>query len=180
MAYPPAVGVVGPSQSCLTCHVDNGPWKDDSRAIIDIVDKKTGESFMQEDGTFLISIKKGEIKTVLTIIGRAGDDEATPAYRNGWLYVSPDLIGTPSFNKFATGWNVNLHLGCRLLSDKHKNYPGARITAAGMRLSPGEDAQDAEIMLQVMMTSGESVKGKPKEGLTVSYFERVVLLRVIE
>jgi hypothetical protein len=47
-----------------------------------------------------------------------------------------------------------------------------------MTLRPGDDARDAEIELQVMLTRGESVKGKPQEGMIGSYFERKVRLKV--
>ena len=49
----------------------------------------------------------------------------------------------------------------------------ARIEGRGRK-------QDAELTLQVMLTKGESVKGKAKEGMMGSYFERNVRLKVIE
>ena len=70
MAYPPAVGLVGKAKNCLSCHANNGPWLDDKRLIIDIIDKETQKSLKQSDGGFLITVKRGEIKTVLTVIGR--------------------------------------------------------------------------------------------------------------
>ena len=79
-AYPPAVGILGQSRDCLACHADNGPWKDDSRLIVDILDRASGKSLKQKDGTFLISAKRGEAKTVLTVIGRTPGDD-TPALR---------------------------------------------------------------------------------------------------
>jgi hypothetical protein len=179
-AYPPAVGIVDQARNCLDCHVDNGPWKDDSSTIIDILDKATGESLIQDDGSFLIAAKRGETRTVLTVLGRAAGDDVPAPYRNGWVYISPDLIGSSSVSKFVPGWEVNLQMGCRLMGDKQAKYPGANITVASMALRPGEDAEGAAIELQVMLTSGESVKGKPREGMTASYFMRQVRLEVIK
>ncbi len=179
-AYPPAVGILGQSRDCLSCHADNGPWRDDARLIIDILDQASGNSLKQEDGTFLISTKRGEARTVLTVIGRAqGDDQPTP-YRTGWLYTDPQRITEKgSLTKFARGWSVNLPMACRLVGDASKTYPGAQITVLPMTVRPGDDAQDAEIELQVMLTKGESVKGKPKEGMLGSYFVRKVRLTVV-
>ena len=28
MSYPPAVGILGKATSCMSCHVNNGPWTD--------------------------------------------------------------------------------------------------------------------------------------------------------
>ncbi len=177
-AYPPAVGILGKAENCLACHVSNGPWKDDAMTIIDIVDRETKESFKQPDGSFLIKAKRGEIKTVLTVIGRSkGDTEEAP-YRNAWLYVDPQTIGSASLSKFAPGWDVNLPMACRIVGDKMKGYEGASITVLPMSIRPTDAAQDSEMVLQVMLTRGESVKGKQKEGLIGSYFERKVHLVV--
>ena len=177
-AYPPAVGILGNAKNCLVCHSNNGPWKDDAITIIDIVDRETKESFKQPDGSFLIKTKRGEIKTVLTVIGRSkGDTEEAP-YRNAWLYVDPQTIGSASLSKFAPGWDVNLPMACRIVGDKMKGYEGASITVLPMSIRPTDAAQDSEMVLQVMLTRGESAKGKPKEGITGSYFERKVHLVV--
>lgn len=56
----------------------------------------------------------------------------------------------------------------------------AKITALPMRIRPGDDAQDAELKLQVMLTKGESVKGRAKEGMKGNYFEKIVRLIVLE
>ena len=40
-AYPPAVGIVGNHRSCTSCHASNGPWKDESVTIVDILDAAT-------------------------------------------------------------------------------------------------------------------------------------------
>ena len=58
-AYPPAVGILGKAKNCLSCHVTNGPWKDDGKSIIDILDKETKKSFRQTDESFLIEVNKG-------------------------------------------------------------------------------------------------------------------------
>lgn len=178
-AYPPAVGILGQSRNCVACHADNGPWRDDSRLIIDILDRASGNSLKQKDGTFLISTKRGEAKTVLTVIGRAQGDDAPAPYRTGWLYVDPQRITEiGSLSKFARGWSINLPMACRLVGDASKTYPGAQITVLPMTVRPGDDARDAEIELQFMLTKGESVKGKPKEGMLGNYFMRKVRLVV--
>ncbi len=180
LAYPPAVGIIGKAKNCLTCHVDNGPWKDDEKTIIDIIDKETNKSFKQSDGTFLIEVKKWESKTVLTVIGRTKDDTLQAPYRNAWLYVAPNTIETDVLSKFAPGWEVNLQMSCRIVGDKLEIYKGAKITSLPMTIKPTDTAKDAEIVLQIMLTKGESVKGKPKEGIIGNYFERRVILKVIE
>lgn len=178
--YPPAVGIVGESRNCLACHVNNGPWKDDSQTIIDILDKKTRKSLKQKDGTFLIAVKKGEIRTVLTVIGCKDKkvDTLLP-YRNAWLYIDPSRIKDGSIgNKFARGWEVNLNLGCRIVGDTLSEFKGAHISVSSMTIRPTNEAKDAELKLEVMLTHGESVKGKPKKGLISSYFKRKVYLKV--
>lgn len=177
-AYPPAVGIIGKAKNCLACHVNNGHWKDDGTTIIDILDKETKKSLKQTDGSFLLEAKRGEKKTVLTVIGRSKEDTEESPYRNAWLYVNPKMIATTSLSKFAPGWDVNLPMACRIVGDKLEAYQGAKITVLPMTVRPSDASQDAEIMLQVMLTKGESVKGKPKEGMIGSYFERKVKLNV--
>jgi hypothetical protein len=179
VAYPPAVGILGPSRNCLTCHPSDGPWKEPASVIIDVLDRSTGKSLRQADGTFLISAKRGELKTVITVIGWRGKGDPAP-YRNGWLYVDPKRIADAvSLSKFAPGWAVNLPMSCRLLGDPVEAYPGARVSALPMTLRPGDDAPaETEIELQVMLTRGDSVKGKPDQGMEGNYFERKVRLRV--
>ena len=179
LAYPPAVGILGPSRNCLACHVNNGPWREDSRLIIDVLDQASGNSLKQEDGSFLISARRGEARTVLTVIGRSPGDDAPAPYRTAWLYIDPQRITeTGSLTKFARGWSVNLPMSCRVVGDVAKSYPGADVTVLPMTLRSGDDAQEAEIELQVMLTKGESVKGKPKEGMLGNYFARKVRLEV--
>lgn len=179
-AYPPAVGILGKASNCLVCHANNGPWHDDQRTIIDLIDKETNKSLKQSDGSFLIEVKRGVARTLLTVIGRAsGDPQAVP-YRNAWLYVDPKTIGSASLSKFAPGWDVNLPMACRIVGDKLDQYEGAALTALSMTVRPSDAAMDAELTLQVMLTKGESVKGKPKEGMIGNYFERKVRLKVVE
>lgn len=180
LSYPSAA-VVNRAKSCLSCHVNNGPWKDDAKTLIDIIDKDTGKSFKQPDGTFLIQARQGETKTVLTVLGRVKEDESPAPYRNGWVYIDPveQEKGSASNSKFAPGWEVNLSLGCRLIGDQQQGFEGAKISVAPMSLQPLQNAKDTEIQLQVMLTKGESVKGKPKEGMIGSYFQRKVHLKVM-
>ena len=177
-AYPPAVGILGKSKDCLSCHVQNGPWKDDGKTIIDIIDRDTKKSFKQPDGSFLIEARRGEIKTVLTVIGRTQDDTEEPPYRNAWLYIDPKTIESSSLSKFAPGWDVNLPMACRIVGDKLEGSEGTKITVLPMTIRPTDSARDSELVLQVMLTKGESVKGKAKEGMLGSYFERKVRLKV--
>ena len=179
-AYPPAVGILGEAKNCLSCHVNNGPWRDDGLTIIDILDKETKKSLKQIDGSFLIEVRRGEKKTILTVIGRSKEDREEPPYRNAWLYVDTRTIGTTSLSKFAPGWDVNLPMSCRLVGDRLEGYENAKITVLPMTIQPSDAAQDAELMLQVMPTKGESVKGKPKEGMIGNYFERKVKLKVVD
>lgn len=103
-AYPPAVGILGKATNCLSCHVSNGPWKDDDRAIIDILDKDTRRLLQRPDNSFLIEVKRGQVRTVLTVIGVRTAAEIEAPLRNAWLYVDPRTIGSSSLSKFAPGW----------------------------------------------------------------------------
>lgn len=177
-AYPPAVGILSNAKNCLSCHTNNGPWNDDEKTIIDILDKDTKKSFKQPDGTFLIETKRWEQKTVLTVIGRKKDDNIPLPYRNAWIYIDPATIGTNSLSKFAPGWDVNLPISCRLVGDKLPGYDDADITSLSMTIQPLNNAKDAEMQLQVMLTKGESMKGNAQEGMSGNYFERKVRLRI--
>jgi hypothetical protein len=179
LAYPPAVGILGQSRNCLACHANNGPWKEDPTLVIDILDRTSGKSLKQKDGTFLIAARRWEAKTVVTVIGTTRGANTPPPYRNAWLYIDPERIkDTSSLSKFAPGWAVNLPMSCRVVGDSSDAYAKATITTLPMTLRPGDDAKDAEIELQVMLTRGESVKGKPQEGMVGNYFERKVRLKV--
>ncbi len=180
LLYPPAVGILGKSKDCLVCHANNGPWKDDSRLTIDILDKVTKKSFKQADGSFKIDVKRGEILTVLTVIGHKGGDQAVAPLKNAWIYLDPKTIKSSSLSKFAPGWDVNLPMACRIVGDKLAGYDNMSLTVLPMSIRPSDAAQDADLVLQVMLTKGESVKAKPKEGMIGSYFERKVKLTVID
>lgn len=177
-AYPPAVGILGKSKSCISCHVSNGPWSNDQKTIIDIIDKETMKSLRDSDGTFLLEVKRGQQKTVYTVIGRTRDDNAPSPFRNAWTYIDPRRIATNSLAKFAPGWVVNLQMSCRLIGDQLPGFEGAKITVLPMTVQPLDDALDAEIQLQVMLTIGESVKGNAKIGMIGNYFERKVRMKV--
>lgn len=179
LAYPPAVGILAKNRSCASCHVSNGPWSDETRTIIDILDAKTKKSLRTDDGTFRIEVPRGEIRTLLTVIGRQ-KGETTPPRRNAWLYVDPTQIETSAFSKFAPGWDVNLPMSCRLSGDTSDAFPGALVTVLPMSIRPSDAARDADIELQVMLTMGDAVKGKDKEGLISNYFLRRVRLHVVE
>lgn len=178
-AYPPAVGILGKSSSCTSCHVSNGPWRDDQGTIIDVLDATTKKTLRQEDGTFRLDVPRGEVRTVLTVVGRR-KGEPSPPKRNAWLYVDPAQIETSAFSKFAPGWDVNLPMSCRLVGDATDAYPGAHVTVLPMSIRPGDAARDAEIELQVMLTAGDAAKPKDKDSLVSSYFVRKVKLHVVE
>jgi len=180
LSYPPAVGILGKSKSCMSCHVNNGPWSDEQKTIIDILDKETGKSLLQPDGTFLVEVKRGMQKTLITVIGRQKDDALPAPYRNAWLYIDPTMIESSSLSKFAPGWDVNLPMSCRLVGDTAPGYENANITSLPMTIQPLDDAKNAELQLQVMLTRGESIKGNPKKGMEGNYFERKVKLVVVE
>mgnify|MGYP001580968936 CR=1 FL=1 len=179
-AYPPAVGILGKAKNCLACHVNNGPWKDDARTVIDIVDQDSKASLKQPGGTFLIEVKRGQTRTVLTVLSRSKGDSAEPPYRNAWLYIDPKTIKTASLSKFAPGWDVNLPMSCRVVGDKMEGYEGASLTVLPMTVRPTDAAQSGELVLQVMLTKGDSVKGNTRAGMVGSYFERRVQLKVID
>jgi hypothetical protein len=180
VAYPPAVGVLGKAKSCMSCHVNNGPWTDEQKTIVDILDKETMKSIRKQNGTFLIEVKRGQRRTFLTVIGRTKDDEAPAPYRNAWTYIDPTRIETNSLSKFAPGWVVNLQMSCRVVGDNLPGFEGAKITALPMTVQLLDDAKDAELQLQIMLTKGESVKGDTKKGMLGNYVERKVQMRVIE
>lgn len=176
--YPPSVGILGRAKNCLACHASTGPWQDDAATVIDVVDMASGRSLLQDDGSFAIAARRGEARTVLTVLGRARGDSAPAPSRNAWLYVDPSTVATSSLSKFAPGWEVNLPMGCRIVGDRLEAYEGGLISVLPMTIRPGDGARDAVIELQVMLTRGESIKGRPKEGMIGSYFVRRVRLTV--
>lgn len=178
-SYPGQVGLTGKSKDCLSCHVNNGQW-DDGKTIIDILDKETLKTFKQADGSFLIEIKRREQKTILLILGRQKEDGTPAPVRNAWLFIDPATIESSELNKFAPQWAVNIQLGCRITGDEIKGLENTIITASAMTIQPLSDAKDAEIQLQAMLTKGESVKGNAKTGMIGNYFERKVMLKVLD
>ena len=181
LAYPPAVGILGKAPNCMACHANDGPWQEDANFIVDLVDKETGKSLREQDGSFLISAKPEQRRTVLIMLGRAKGDTASAPHRNGWIFVDPDLINRDHLGaKFAPGWDADLSMSCRLVGDTHKAYEGANITVLPMTVRPTGAAKDAEVEWQILMTRGEAVKGDAKRGLAQNYFERKVRFRVVE
>lgn len=178
-AYPPGTGILSKSRSCVACHTSLGPWSDEARTVIDVLDAKTKASLWDPHGFFRIEVPRHEARTVLTVIGRK-KGEASPPLRNGWIYVDPKQIPTSSLNKFAPGWDVNVPLACRVVGDSLEGREGDHLTVLPMTLRPGDAARDAELELQVLLSRGESVKGRAKEGLISNYFMRKVLLKVLD
>lgn len=178
--YPPAVGILSKAKDCLECHVNNGPWSDESKTIIDVLEAETKISLKQPDGSFLLEVKRNQTKTFLTVIGRIKEDLTEAPYRNAWIYIDPQTIETSSLSKFAPGWDCNLQLACRVVGDRLKNYEGAKITVLPMTIRPTDAARDCELQLQVMLTKGESVKRKADQGMIGNYFEKKVKLKIIE
>lgn len=179
-SYPPAVGILTKSKSCLACHVNNGPWSDNERTIIDIIDKETMKSLIQPDGSFLIEVKRGSQKNLISVFGRVSNDAFPPPYRNAWIFIDPTTIESNSISKFPAGWGINIFLGCRITGDKISSYEGATITVAPFTIQPFDNAADADIQLQLMLTSGESIKGDPKSGMIGNYYEKIVHLKVVD
>ena len=178
--YPPGVGILTKSKNCLACHTSNGSWGDETNNIIDILDKDTKKSMKQPDGSFLLEVKRFESKTVLTVIGRKDDGKSEMPYRNAWIYIDPKTIETNSLSKFAPGWECNLQLSCRVVGDKLDGYENAKITSLPMTIRPADAAQNTELSFQVMMTKGESIKGNAKEGMKGNFFEKKVMLKVLD
>jgi hypothetical protein len=178
-AYPPGVGILAKNRSCASCHASNGPWGDESRTVIDVLDAKTKQSLRGPDGVIAIAVARGASRTVLTVIGRTASEKSPPR-RNAWLYIDPSQIETSALSKFAPGWDVNLPMSCRIVGDRLEGYDGAYLTVLPMTVRPSDAARDAELELQVMLTAGEAVKGKGQEGLISNLFVRKVLLKVSE
>ncbi len=179
-AYPPGVGILSKAKNCLACHANNGPWADEGKTIIDIIEKDSKKSFRQPDGSFLLQVNRHEPLTVRTVIGYKKNDANVAPYRNGWIYVDPTTIESSSLSKFAPGWDVNLQLSCRIIGDNLDGYEDAHLSVLPMTIRPSDAARDAELVLQVMLTRGESIKGKGKEGMIGNYLERKVMLRVLD
>lgn len=178
-AYPPGTGILSKSRSCLACHSSAGPWVDEARTVIDVVDVKTKASLWDSAGFFRIDVPRHEARTVLTVLGRR-KGEPSPPRRNGWIYVDPTQIPTSSLTKFAPGWDVNVPLACRVVGDTLEGREGDHLTVLPMTIRPGDAARNAELELQILLSSGESIKGKGKEGLVSNFFQRKIVLKVID
>ncbi|MBI4486355.1 MAG: hypothetical protein HY655_10125 [Acidobacteria bacterium] len=178
-AYPPGVGILAKNRSCSSCHISNGPWTDEARTIIDVVDPQTRKSLWAPDGVFRLEVPRGETRTVLTVIGRQKGDSQPPR-RNAWLYVDPTQIGTSALSKFAAGWDVNLPMSCRIVGDRLEGYEDAQLTVLPMTVRPTDAAREAELELQVMLTAGEAVKGSATQGLISNLAVRKISLKVLE
>jgi hypothetical protein len=149
-----------------------------SDLIIDIVDLQTKKSVKQPDGSFVLEAKRGQAVTLSTIIGYRKKEGQAPPYRNAWLYIDSTQIGKQALSKFPTGWEVNLPMACRLVGDKSEMYPDADVTVLPMTILPGIGAANDTLSLQVMLTSGEAVKGDAKKGMTGNFFKRSLVLKV--
>jgi hypothetical protein len=178
--YPPAVGILGDSRSCTACHASNGPWQDNDAMIVDLLDASTRRSLRQPDGRFLLQVQRGQSATVVTVIGRARGDSVPPPTRNAWLYVDPTQFETKALSKFAPGWDVNLPMSCRLVGDAVVEFPGAAVTALPMTVRAGDSARDADLELQVMLSTGGPGKGRPNEWLRANFITRKLSLDVID
>jgi hypothetical protein len=178
-AYPPGVGILGKSRSCNACHPSDGPWRDEARTVIDVVDASTKKSLRDGDGIFRIEVPRGMRRTVLTVIGRLPGD-ARPPRRNAWLYLDPSRVEASTLTKFAPGWDVDLPLSCRIAGDSLEGHEGAHLTVLPMTLRPTDAARDTELELQVMLTAGEAVKGEAAKGLVSNFFLRRVRLKVLD
>jgi hypothetical protein len=176
-AYPPGVGILTNSKNCLSCHANNGPWKEDANNIID---KETKKSLKQADGTFLITAKRYEAKTVFTVLGRKDLEGIISPSKNAWIYIDTTSIGKSTLSKFAPNWEVNLQLSCRVTGDKVENFGNSTITSLPMTIRPLSTAKDENIMLQVMLTKGEAEKGNPNNTLKGNYFAKTVRLKIID
>ena len=181
LGYPPAVGVLGKARNCIACHANDGPWKGDKNLIVDLLDKETGKSLREKDGSFLISVRLEQRRTVLVVLGRAKGDTSPVPQRNGWIFVDPTLIKRDHLGpKFPAGWEVDLNMSCRLVGDTHKAYEGATISVLPMTLRPTGLAKDTELEWQILMTSGEAIKGDATRWLVQNYFDQKVRLKVKE
>lgn len=100
LAYPPGVGVLTNKRNCVACHPPNGPWSDEAKTIVDVLDAETKKSLKTPGGEFTIEVRRNQTRTVLTVIGRVKGEPKAPR-RNGWLYVDPMQIDLPTLSKFA-------------------------------------------------------------------------------
>ncbi len=179
-AYPPGVGILSKSKNCLACHANNGPWSDETKIVVDIIEKDSKKSYRQTDGSFLLQARRNELLTVRTVIGYRKDSKEVAPQRNGWIYIDPTTIESSSLSKFAPAWDVNLQMSCRLVGDNLEGYEEFNLSVLPMTIRPSDGARDAELLLQGMLTRGESIKGKGKEGMIGNYFEKKLKLKVLD
>lgn len=172
-AYP-AASLEGRQKSCIACHQNSGPWNDESKLLIDIVDAASGKSLKTADGSFEIAVRRGEERRVRTVFGA---DQSLPWRPEcaGWLYVDPRELETApeSSSKFAPGWAVNRAFCGKRLNEDLKEYPGKKGGGLTMTLSPREGAKDATIELQVLFKSMDPT-------LVGNYYVKRVNLKALE
>lgn len=170
----PGSPLEGRQKSCATCHADRDRWVDESKIIIDIVDPVTRKSFRQNDGSFLIEVKRNTERRVLSVFGVTPAEKFPPDVV-GWLYVDPsELANAPESGlKFAPGWQVNRPFCGKRLNERVDGYEGEHLASITMTLMPTETAGDAEVKFQVLFKS----LGR---GLQANYYEKNVKLKVID
>lgn len=170
----PASSLEGRQKSCLSCHKDTGPWKDESKMVIDIIDPETGQSFRQVDGSFLIPVKRNEVRRVKTVLGASADLEWVPECV-AWLYVDPEELqkAPESSLKFAPHWEVNRPFCGKRLVETLKGFEGKKVATITMSIRPLKEAKDATVLLQVLFKSFDRT-------LVGNYFEHKVNLKVLD
>lgn len=173
LSYPTAP-IVGRNTTCLNCHKNTGPWQDEAKAIIEILDPQTGQSLKQKDGSFLIAAKRNEVKSVQMVFGVTGDTEKVPECIS-WCLVDPveQRQGSDASNKFAPHWEVNAQYGGRFVGDKVKGYEAHKVVASTMSLRATEKAKDGALVLQVLFPVAF-------RGLDGNYFEKKVTLKITD
>lgn len=170
----PAASLEGRQKSCLSCHKNTGPWKDESKIVIDIIDPETGKSFKQEDGSFLIPVKRDEVRRVKTVLGVSSDLEWVPECV-AWLYVDPEELqkAPESSLKFAPHWEVNRPFCGKRVVETIKGFEDKKVASLTMSIRPSKEAKDANVLLQVLFKSFDRT-------LVGNYFERKVNLKVLD
>ena len=63
--------------------------EDESTSIVDVLDAATRRSLRQRDGSFLIEVERGQVATVLSVIGRRNGGTAPPLH-NAWALRGSD------------------------------------------------------------------------------------------
>ena len=168
----PGVPLEGRQKTCLSCHINTGPWNDEEKTIIEILDPKTGTSFKKPDGSFAIPVKKGEERRVLVVLGVEPTYSWIPEW-TAWLFVHPEALqkDPESSPKFAPNWEVNRAFCGKRLGESVKGFEEKKVASITMTIRPLKDAKDETVLLQVFFKSGDRTK-------VGNYFERKVLLQV--